>query len=179
MAQGYALPRLRATRRSKSSSASPSLLKPRWAACRSSTIHARLGRRPQEASADAGYCSEANLAALRKRRITAYIATGRAKHPGQDKRNLTGRLTKAMRLKLRRAGRRSRFRLRKQIVEPVFGQVKEARGFRQFLLRGPRQSEGRMGADLHRTQPHKAREGRMTDLSSLTTRPARPIWTGS
>jgi hypothetical protein len=99
-------------------------------------IEANLGRRPKEASADAGYCSEANLAALRKRRVTAYIATGRAKHPGQGKRNLTGRLTKAMRLKLRRAGRRSRYRLRKQIVEPVFGQVKEARGFRQFLLRG-------------------------------------------
>jgi hypothetical protein len=31
---------------------------------------------------------------------------------------------------------RSRYRLRKQIVEPVFGQIKEARGFRQFLLRG-------------------------------------------
>lgn len=99
-------------------------------------IKGNLGRRPQEASADAGYCSEANLAALRKRRVTAYIATGRAKHPGQDKRNLSARLTRAMRLKLRRAGRRSRYRLRKQIVEPVFGQVKEARGFRQFLLRG-------------------------------------------
>ena len=99
-------------------------------------IKANLGRRPKEASADAGYCSEANLTALRKRRIAAYIATGRAKHPGQDKRNLSGRLTKAMRLKLRRAGRRSRYRLRKQIVEPVFGQIKQARGFRQFLLRG-------------------------------------------
>ena len=99
-------------------------------------IKANLGRRPKEASADAGYCSEANLAALRKRRIAAYIATGRAKYPGQDKRNLTGRLTKAMRQKLRRAGRRSRYRLRKQIVEPVFGQIKQARGFRQFLLRG-------------------------------------------
>jgi hypothetical protein len=29
-----------------------------------------------------------------------------------------------------------RYRLRKQIVEPVFGQIKQARGFRQFLLRG-------------------------------------------
>ena len=38
--------------------------------------------------------------------------------------------------RLRRAGRRSRYRLRKQIVEPVFGQIKAARGFRQFLLRG-------------------------------------------
>jgi hypothetical protein len=41
-----------------------------------------------------------------------------------------------MRQKLKRAGYRSRYRLRKQIVEPVFGQIKQARGFRQFLLRG-------------------------------------------
>ncbi len=41
-----------------------------------------------------------------------------------------------MREKLKRAGWRSRYRLRKQIVEPVFGQIKQARGFRQFLLRG-------------------------------------------
>jgi transposase len=95
-----------------------------------------LGRRPKEASADAGYCSEANLAALAQRRIAAYLATGRAKHPAAAKRNPTGPLTLAMRDKLKRAGRRSRYRLRKQIVEPVFGQIKQARGFRQFLLRG-------------------------------------------
>ena len=41
-----------------------------------------------------------------------------------------------MRAKLKRARHRSRYRLRKQIVEPVFGQIKQARGFRQFLLRG-------------------------------------------
>ncbi len=41
-----------------------------------------------------------------------------------------------MRKKLKRAGWRSRYRLSKQIVEPVFGQIKQARGFRQFLLRG-------------------------------------------
>jgi IS5 family transposase len=41
-----------------------------------------------------------------------------------------------MATKLKRGGRRSRYRLRKQIVEPVFGQIKQARGFRQFLLRG-------------------------------------------
>lgn len=99
-------------------------------------ITANLRRRPKEASADAGYCSEANLKALRKRRISGYVAIGRAKHPGAGKPNLTGRLTKAMRTKLRRAGWRSRYRLRKQIVEPVFGQIKQARGFRQFLLRG-------------------------------------------
>jgi hypothetical protein len=37
---------------------------------------------------------------------------------------------------MKRAGRRSRYRLRKQVVEPVFGQIQQARGFRQFLLRG-------------------------------------------
>jgi IS5 family transposase len=41
-----------------------------------------------------------------------------------------------MRTRLRRAGRRTRYRLRKQTVEPVIGQIKQARGFRQFLRRG-------------------------------------------
>jgi transposase len=99
-------------------------------------IEANLGAKPQEASADSGYLSEANLQALADRDIGAYIATGRAKHPAYSKRKLSGPLTQAMRDKLKRAGWRSRYRLRKQIVEPVFGQIKQARGFRQFLLRG-------------------------------------------
>ncbi len=99
-------------------------------------IAANLGRPPDEASADNGYLSEANLEALATRGIRAYIATGRAKHPAEGCRKFTGPLTQAMRDKLRRAGWRSRYRLRKQIVEPVFGQIKQARGFRQFLLRG-------------------------------------------
>jgi transposase len=99
-------------------------------------IAENLDRKPKEVSADAGYCSESNLAALAERNIAAYIATGRAKHPGEVKRKIAGPLTRAMRDKLKRAGWRSRYRLRKQTVEPVFGQVKEARGFRQFLLRG-------------------------------------------
>jgi transposase len=99
-------------------------------------IDHNLGRKPKEASADAGYLSEANLAALAARKIKGYIAIGRAKHPSGTRRNITGTLTKAMRDKLKRAGPRSRYRLRKQIVEPVFGQIKQARGFRQFLLRG-------------------------------------------
>jgi transposase/CRP-like cAMP-binding protein len=99
-------------------------------------IQANLGARPREASADAGYCSEANLQALADRNIAGYIATGRAKHAADDKRRAGGPLMQAMRQKLKRAGWRSRYRLRKQIVEPVFGQIKQARGFRQFLLRG-------------------------------------------
>jgi transposase len=99
-------------------------------------IEANLGANPKEASADSGYLSEANLKALADRDISAYVATGRAKHPTEVKRNIGGPLTQAMRDKLKRAAWRSRYRLRKQIVEPVFGQIKQARGFRQFLLRG-------------------------------------------
>lgn len=99
-------------------------------------IKANLGRRPKEASADAGYLSEANLETMAERGINAYVATGRAKHPAEGGRAAGGPLTRAMQGKLKRAGWRSRYRLRKQIVEPVFGQIKQARGFRQFLLRG-------------------------------------------
>jgi transposase len=93
------------------------------------------GQKPKELSADAGYCSEANLAALCEREISAYIATGRAKRPTSGGK-VGGPLTQAMRRKLKLGGRRSRYRLRKQLPEPVFGQIKQARGFRQFLLRG-------------------------------------------
>ena len=99
-------------------------------------IQAHLGRRPKEVSADAGYCSEANFAALAERDITGYVAVARAKHPGEAKRQPLGPLTQAMQRRLKRGGWRSRYRLRKQIVEPVFGQIKAARGFRQFLMRG-------------------------------------------
>src|SRR5205085_2271663 len=42
----------------------------------------------------------------------------------------------AMRAKIKAGGHASPYRLRKQLPEPVFGQIKQARGFRQFLLRG-------------------------------------------
>lgn len=91
---------------------------------------------PAEVSADSGFCSEANLADLAGRGIRGYVATGRAKDPDGGDVQRRGPLVSAMRQRLRRAGRRSRYRLRKQVVEPVFGQIKGARGFRQFLLRG-------------------------------------------
>lgn len=103
-------------------------------------IRANLGKNPGEVSADAGYCSDANLRTLKRRRIEAYVATGRQKHGTKSattaKASRPGSLIAKMTTKLKRAGHRSRYRLRKQIVEPVFGQVKQARGFRQFLLRG-------------------------------------------
>jgi transposase len=101
-------------------------------------IRTHLGRNPAELSADAGYLSESNLAALERRRIRGYIATGRLAHDDNKKgrRKLLGPRSLAMRTKLDRAGRRSRYRLRKHVVEPIFGQIKEDRGYRRFLLRG-------------------------------------------
>lgn len=103
-------------------------------------IRAGLGTNPDEVSADAGYCSDANLRTIKRRRIEGYIATGRQKHgttsATSKKVAKPGSLIAKMSTKLKRAGYRSRYRLRKQIVEPVFGQIKQARGFRQFLLRG-------------------------------------------
>jgi len=103
-------------------------------------IKAHTGQYPTEVSADTGYCSEENLKDLDERGISGYIATGRQTHgtssPTSNEEAHQGPLCNAMRARLRRGGWRSRYRLRKQTVEPVFGQVKEARGFRRFLLRG-------------------------------------------
>lgn len=94
-------------------------------------IRSNLGRQAKEISADSNYCSELNLKALQERHIRGYISTDR-----QDKDRQVSRWVQRMRQRLRQAGWRSRYRLRKQTVEPVFGQVKQARSFRQFLLRG-------------------------------------------
>ena len=93
-------------------------------------IKENLGRQAKEVSADSGYCSQRNLGQLQKRHIQGYVATDR-----QNKQRNVGRLVRQMRQRIRKAGWRTRYRLRKQIVEPVFGQIKTARGFRQFLLR--------------------------------------------
>ena len=103
-------------------------------------VKANLGRKPRVCSADAGFCSEANLEGMETRKIKAYIATGRQKHGSKAathaKNGKPGSLVARMREKLKRGGWRSPYRLRKQVVEPVFGQIKQAMGFRQFLLRG-------------------------------------------
>ena len=103
-------------------------------------IRANTGRNPAEFSADAGYCSDANLQALDKQKINAFVATGRQRHgqPAADggAPSKPGSRVEKMRAKLRKDGFDSPYRLRKQTVEPVFGQIKQARGFRQFLLRG-------------------------------------------
>ncbi len=105
-------------------------------------VEESLGERPEEVSADCGYCSEDNLEALENRGVRGYVATGRQKHGTTSATSREearqGPRAKAMRKRLKQGGYRSRYRLRKQTVEPVFGQIKEARGFRAFLVRGLR-----------------------------------------
>ena len=69
-------------------------------------------------------------------RIRAYVATGRAKHPAETTRKVGGAMTQTMRQKLKRAGYRSRYRLRSRSWSRCLDKIKQARGFRQFLLRG-------------------------------------------
>ena len=93
-------------------------------------IRQTLNRQAQEVSADSAYCCEWNLKRLRKRQIRGYIAVSK-----QQQKAFSNWVQK-MAQRLKKGGYRSRYRLRKQTVEPVFGQIKFARGFRQFLLRG-------------------------------------------
>jgi transposase len=103
-------------------------------------IEENTGSQPDELSADTGYCSEENLAALNERGIRGYVATGRQERgmssPTNREKDRRGPRACAMRTRLRRGGWNSRYRLRKVTVEPVFGQIKERRGFRRFSLRG-------------------------------------------
>ena len=102
-------------------------------------IEQRTSQLPQELSTDAGYASEENIAYAQGRSIDPYMATRRFKHhelPEDVPPPPKTPLRKAMHEKLQQPEARRRYQLRKQTVEPVFGQIKEARGFRRFLLRG-------------------------------------------
>ena len=103
-------------------------------------IRRNTSRQARERSADAGYCSEHNLKTLARRHVRGYVATGRQQHGEASavgrRKTVPRTRVHAMKIRLNRAGSRSRDRLRKQAVEPVFGPIKQARGFRQFLLRG-------------------------------------------
>jgi len=105
-------------------------------------VKERTGQTPKQASLDAGYYSDENVAYLESEKIDGYIATGRQKHGETIPPAPRGRIPKnattkeKMARKLRTVKGRATYSKRKQIVEPVFGQIKEPRGFRRFSLRG-------------------------------------------
>jgi hypothetical protein len=111
-------------------------------------VKAQAGQTPTQLLADSGYCSDKNLKALEKKPIAVYIATVRQKHGKADSPAKRGPLPQGatrvdkMRRKLQTKAGAAVYAARKAIVEPVFGQIKQARGFRQFLLRGFRKVQG-------------------------------------
>jgi len=111
-------------------------------------IKAQSGLTPTHLLADAGYCSDENLAAIAETPIDAFISTRKQKHgerPGPCPRGplptTATRVDRMTRKLLTKAGA-AVYATRKAIVEPVFGQIKQARGFRQFLLRGIAKVQG-------------------------------------
>jgi transposase len=106
------------------------------------TIAQQAGDTPTQLLADSGYCSDDNLAAIAATPIDAYISTRKQKHgerPGPCPRGPVPQpATRVDRMarKLHTKAGAAVYAARKAIVEPVFGQIKQARGFRQFLMRG-------------------------------------------
>jgi transposase len=106
------------------------------------TIEQQSGDTPSQLLADAGYCSDVNLTAIADTTIDAYISTRKQKHgerPGPCPRGplpQTATIVDRMSRKLHTKTGAAVYAARKGIVEPVIGQIKQARGFRQFLLRG-------------------------------------------
>ncbi|MBM5801906.1 MAG: transposase, partial [Cyanobacteria bacterium K_DeepCast_35m_m2_023] len=98
---------------------------------------ANTGRWPDAFIADAGYCSTANLEACEEKGLQAYISTSRQQH-GQRPRPSRGRAPRdldargRMERKLRSKAGQAIYAMRKTVVEPVFGQIKGARGLDRF-----------------------------------------------
>lgn len=111
-------------------------------------VEQQAGQRPEEVVADNGYASEENLEGAEAAQIEVYVAVGRDKHNQRQSRCPRGPLPKTatrmdrMRRKLKTKVGRAIYATRKTIVEPVFGQIKQAQGFRQFLLRGLKKVQG-------------------------------------
>src|SRR5215475_11755844 len=90
------------------------------------------------ATYDSGYYSAAAATAVEQRGFEPYMATGRQRHHASEAEEMAPPATAKERMaaKVRTPAGRALYARRKVIVEPVFGQIKEARGFRRFLLRG-------------------------------------------
>lgn len=94
-----------------------------------------LGASPKRLGADADYFSERDMVALERKGVTCYMPPKR----GAEGKRVTANgmtFTATMRNRLDEGIGKYFYRLRKMVVEPVFGQIKQRQAFRQFLLRG-------------------------------------------
>jgi len=103
-------------------------------------VGVNCGRMPHTTSADSGYFSVENVAYAENQGLDAHVATGRSQHdqlPQLPRGRLPSGISAKERMtrKLRTTRGRKIYARRKVIAEPPFGQIKAARGFRQFLLR--------------------------------------------
>ena len=107
-----------------------------------------VGAVPREVSADAGYYSAKAVDELYALGVDPFVAPEQTRHgrvvPPAPRGRIPKRLSPRdrMRRKLRTKRGRQRYALRMETVEPVFGQIKQGRGFRQFLLRGLKKVNG-------------------------------------
>lgn len=111
-------------------------------------IEEQSGQKPEVIVADSGYCSDDNLKYLAQKKLEGLVATEKQKHGQPNQPCPRGPLPKGV-SRVERMGRKLEtkagaavYATRKFIVEPVFGQIKHARGFRQFLLRGIEKVQG-------------------------------------
>jgi len=105
-------------------------------------VKQNVGRMPETASADAGYFSEQAIEAVAKMGTNVLVPPSRQKHgaPSEsapsDPTTEDASTIERMRAKLRSEAGSALYRMRKAIVEPVFGQIKSVRGIRRFVVRG-------------------------------------------
>jgi hypothetical protein len=103
-------------------------------------VRENCGTLPQVLTADAGYLSKDNVAYCENNGVDAYIAVRRKDDDGGELGRLPMTQAQAVRWRMHQkvtcAAGRAIYRLRKWIAEPVFGQIKQAIGFRRFSLRG-------------------------------------------
>jgi transposase len=111
-------------------------------------VKKNTGKVPDKVSMDAGYVSEDNIIDVEAMGTEAFIATSRKKHgavvPAAPRGRIPNKLSVLDRMRRRLLTKKGRaiYAKRKEIVEPVFGQTKRCRGFRQFLLRGLKKVKG-------------------------------------
>jgi len=104
-------------------------------------VKENCGRLPEKASADAGYFNTEHLTDGTLSTVDLYVPPDRQKHGAAPETSAATTAADAsvvdqMRQKLKTAAGQAVYKWRKAIVEPVFGQTKEARGFRRFSFRG-------------------------------------------